>query len=159
MSAAVATVINIVGDFVFVFGLPPLPAMGPAWIAFASALAAMAAIAVNLYFLKIRRGRQFYSGPWRLARETVIRVAGISWPVVAVQAAWNIGTVIIFAILGRLGESGTVALRDDGSAAPEVEVFGRHPQNAPDVGLQVQCSVSCLFHKERRFPGTSSFSS
>jgi len=104
-------VVNIVLDFCLVFGIGPFPRLGYAGIAFSTAIATISGTAVNLLFLaKSPRWRAVYRRPFALSLETVKTILGIGWPAAFLQIAWNLTSIVLYNILGRLQESSIVAL-------------------------------------------------
>ncbi len=106
----VVTVINIAGDFGFVFGIPPLPRLGYPGIALATAISVTAGMFLNLFLLYASRWKRLYDGSWRPAPATIRRIFDLGWPAAMLQIAWNAGSIVVYNILGRLGEASITAL-------------------------------------------------
>ena len=100
-------VLNLIGDFALAFGVGPVPAFGATGIAMATAGASLAGAAFSGAILA---GQGLISGPasWRLDRGFCRRLARLAWPVGVLQMGWNLGTLVLYAVLGRLG-AGAVA--------------------------------------------------
>ena len=106
----IVSIINIVGDFVLVFGLHPFPGMGYIGIAASTAISVTAGMFLNLLLLRAGRWRSFYSGPWHMSGETIRKVVRFGWPAALLQIAWNAGTIVLYHILSRLGQGRITAL-------------------------------------------------
>jgi len=106
----IVSVINIIGNFVLVFGMGPFAGMGFTGIALASAVAVTAGSAANLVLLFFSDWKPLYSGPWTLHFETIRQIIRLGWPAGLLQIAWNAGSIVLYNILGRLGEASITAL-------------------------------------------------
>lgn len=106
----IVSVINIIGDFVLVFGLSPFPKMGYIGIAISTAVSVTAGMIINLLLLKGGRWRLFSSGPWSASWDAIRKIAAFGWPAALLQVAWNAGTIVLYQILGSLGSGNIVAL-------------------------------------------------
>ena len=49
-------------------------------------------------------------GAWGLLPETIRQIVRLGWPAAMLQIAWNAGTIVLYNILGRLGEASITAL-------------------------------------------------
>jgi putative MATE family efflux protein len=67
-------------------------------------------MAINLVLLSRTRWRVIYRGPWAFLPETIRLIFRLGWPAAALQIAWNAGTIILYNILGRLGDASITAL-------------------------------------------------
>jgi putative MATE family efflux protein len=103
------SLINIIGDFVLVFGISPFPKMGYSGIALSTAVSVTAGMLINLWFLSRGLWKPFYKGAWSVVGETVYKIMKIGWPAALLQIAWNAGTIVLYNILGRM-ENNIVAL-------------------------------------------------
>ncbi|HYA14629.1 MAG TPA: MATE family efflux transporter [Syntrophales bacterium] len=102
---------NIALDFLLVFGIFPFPRIGYPGIALATAISTILGTVTNLVFLWFsRRWRPVYANPGTLSLETIKIIFNIGWPAAFLQIAWNMASIILFNILGRLKESSIVAL-------------------------------------------------
>lgn len=106
----IVSVLNIVGNFVLVFGIGPFHGWGYAGIALASAAAVTAGTLVNLALLFFSVWRPLYAGPWTLHPGTIRQIVRLGWPAGLLQIAWNAGSIVLYNILGRLGEASITAL-------------------------------------------------
>jgi putative MATE family efflux protein len=102
--------VNVIGDFVLVFGLWGAPVLGYAGIAVATAVSVTLGMGINLALLVRTRWRGVYRGAWGLLPETIRQIVRLGWPAAMLQIAWNAGTIVLYNILGRLGEASITAL-------------------------------------------------
>jgi len=104
-------VVNILLDFLLVFGLSPIPGFGYAGIALATALATILGTALNLLFFRSsQRWRPVYAAPRSLYPDTIKTIMKIGWPAALLQITWNVTSLIVYNILGRLKESSIAAI-------------------------------------------------
>lgn len=103
-------VVNTLLDFALVFGIFPFPKLGYMGIAYATAFSVTAGTALNLFFFSTGRWKSFYKGPWNISVETIKKILGLGWPAAMLQISWNAGTIVLYNILGRLGDAGVTAL-------------------------------------------------
>jgi MATE family multidrug resistance protein len=101
---------NIIGDFALVFGWFPFPRMGYPGIAVATAVSVTLGMGINLVLFSRSRWRSIYTGSWALSSEMISKIVDIGWPAAMLQIAWNAGTIILYNILGRLGEASITAM-------------------------------------------------
>ncbi len=106
----IVSIINIVGDFVLVFGLFLFPQMGYIGIAISTAASITAGMVINLWLFTVGWWRSLYRLPWSLSSETVLKIIRLGWPAAMLQIAWNAGTIVLYNILGRLGQASIPAL-------------------------------------------------
>ncbi len=99
-------VFNVIGDFTLVFGAGPIPPLGYPGIALSTAASAVLGMAVNLVLLYGTGWREVFLGPRRLSRRILGAVASVAWPAALLQIAWNTGSLVVFHLLGRLGDAG-----------------------------------------------------
>lgn len=99
-AAAVAAVLNVLGNFGLAFGLAGLPALGPAGVAAATGLSLLAGAAFSLAGLAVDGTLR---GSWRPDLSVARRLVGLAWPAGLLQVGWHLGTLVLYAILGRLG--------------------------------------------------------
>ncbi len=102
--------VNIIGNFVLVFGIPPFPKMGYIGIALSTALAVTAGMIINFILFAFSRWRAIYKAPAEVSGETIKKIISLSWPAALLQAAWNAGSILLYNILGRLGSISITAL-------------------------------------------------
>jgi putative MATE family efflux protein len=101
---------NVIGDFVLVFGLFSLPEMGYAGIALATALSVAAGMLINLLFFLKKPWRGIYRTPWSFISPTILKIVSLGWPAALLQIGWNAGSIVLYNILGRLGDKSITAL-------------------------------------------------
>lgn len=106
----IVSAINVLGDFVLVFGLFSLPRMGYAGIAVATAFSVSVGMVINLFLFSTHRWKHLYKRPWTMAIATVRQIIALGWPAALLQIAWNAGSIVLYNILGRLGETSISAL-------------------------------------------------
>jgi MATE family multidrug resistance protein len=106
----VFSAVNIMGDFALVFGIPPFPRLGYPGIALATAIAATISMGINFIFFSLPRWRALYGRPWTISARAMKTIANLGWPAGLLQIAWNAGSIVLYNILGRLGDASIVAL-------------------------------------------------
>jgi MATE family multidrug resistance protein len=106
----VVSTINVIGDFGLVFGIPPFPRLGYPGIALATAISATIGMSMNLVLFSLHRWKVLYRSSWTISVSTLKKIAGLSWPAALLQIAWNAGSIVLYNILGRLGDASIVAL-------------------------------------------------
>jgi multidrug resistance protein, MATE family len=104
------SLVNIIGDFVLVFGMEPFPEMGYRGIAYSTASSVAAGMLITAALLATKRWRGVYTEPWQVSVPTIARIVDIGWPSVFLQVAWQAGTIALYNILSRLGEGTVTAL-------------------------------------------------
>jgi MATE family multidrug resistance protein len=102
--------INVIGDFGLVFGIFPFPRMGYPGIALATAISASIGMGINLVFFRSRPWKPIYTSFWNISSATIRKITKLSWPSALLMIAWNAGTIVLYNILGRLGDAGITAL-------------------------------------------------
>jgi MATE family multidrug resistance protein len=104
------SLVNIIGDFVLVFGIPPFPEMGYRGIAYSTASSFAAGMFISVALLATKPWRGVFTEPWRVSFPTIARIVDIGWPSVFLQVAWQAGSIVLYNILSRLGEGSVTAL-------------------------------------------------
>jgi putative MATE family efflux protein len=107
---SLVSVVNIAGNFVLVFGIPPFPGMGYTGIAVATALSVTAGMTANFILFARSRWKAIYRAPAALSGKVISRIISLSWPAALLQIAWNAGSIVLYNILGRLGSVSITAL-------------------------------------------------
>lgn len=102
--------LNIIGDFVLVFGYPPIPALGYPGIALSGAVSVTAGTIACLLMFASTRWRGIYRDSWRLSFDTIKAISRIGWPAALLQMSWNFATILIYNILGHLKGENIAAL-------------------------------------------------
>jgi putative MATE family efflux protein len=110
MTMLLVSALNVIGDFVFVFGLFSFPEMGYAGIALSTALSVSAGMIINLLFFLKKPWHRIYSPPWSFVSTTILKIVKLGWPAALLQIGWNAGSIVLYNILGRLGEKSITAL-------------------------------------------------
>ncbi len=110
LTMLVVSTLNVIGDFVFVFGLFSFPEMGYAGIALSTALSVSAGMIINLLFFLKKHWRRIYRPPWSFISPTILKIVNLGWPAALLQIGWNAGSIVLYNILGRLGEDSITAL-------------------------------------------------
>jgi MATE family multidrug resistance protein len=108
---AVAHVVNIVGDYLLIFGKGPFPALGvegAAWAtSFANLLAAV--LFVGRTYTPTMRARYALLEEWRARREQIVRLLRVGFPI-AVHFFLDMGSFLVFsAYIGRMGTESLAA--------------------------------------------------
>ncbi len=110
INSAVAATLNVLGDLVLGFGYGPIPALGFRGIAWSSATASTVGMALNLFWVS--------HGPNGLSWSRIIRPMGpclknlikLGVPTALQQTAWNLGTLVVYFLVGRLAIGEITAL-------------------------------------------------
>ena len=110
MTMLIVSTLNVIGDFVFVFGLFSFPEMGYAGIALSTALSVSAGMIINLMFFLKNPWQRIYRPPWSFISPTILKIVKLGWPAALLQIGWNAGSIVLYNILGRLEEKSITAL-------------------------------------------------
>jgi multidrug resistance protein, MATE family len=102
--------INIIGDFILVFGAFTFPGMGYMGIAVSTTLSMATGMILTFVFFRYDHWESLYSVPWTIGTGTLIKIARLGWPAAILQIAWSAGSIVLYTILGRLGEESVTAL-------------------------------------------------
>lgn len=106
----VLSIVNIALDFLLVLGIPPFPKLGYAGIAVSTVFATLLGTLINLVFLGASsKWRAVYANPRGISWNTIRAIFNIGWPAGFLQVAWNLASLVLYNILGRL-ESNITAL-------------------------------------------------
>ncbi len=104
------SLINIFGDFLLVLGIASFQGMGYMGIAIATASSVFAGMAINLLLFTLGWWRGIYSRPYSLSLGAVRRIIKVGWPAAMLQVAWSAGYILLYNILGRLGDRSITAI-------------------------------------------------
>jgi MATE family multidrug resistance protein len=104
------SVLNMIGDFGLVFGIFPFPKIGFPGIALATAVSTAVGMGLNLVFLSSEQWKPVYARPWTIPLARIKTIVNLAWPAALLMIAWNAGSIVLYNILGRLGEASIVAL-------------------------------------------------
>jgi putative MATE family efflux protein len=111
VSMLVLRLVNIALDFFLVLGISPFPKLGYPGIAWSTVSATLLGTVLNLIFLGTsHRWRSIYSRRESISWKSVVSIFKIAWPAAFLQIAWNLASLTLYGILGRLKESSIVAL-------------------------------------------------
>jgi len=106
----IVSIINIAGDFMLVFGTYPFPAMGYQGIAVATSASVAGGLLVSLHLLRRSRWSRIYEGAWTFSVAIVGKIMHVAWPAAVLQIAWGAGTILLYTILGKLGDASITAM-------------------------------------------------
>ncbi|GAB4486110.1 MAG: MATE family efflux transporter [Thermodesulfovibrionales bacterium] len=109
ISMTLVSAVNIAANFVLVFGAGPVPALGYPGIALAAAASFVCGAVLNLVLLAAGRWRPLFRRPFSISARTIRAIARIGWPAGLLQIAWSAGTLVLYAVLARLGETEGIA--------------------------------------------------
>ena len=107
---ALVSALNIAGDFILVFGYPPLPRLGYPGIALAGAFSVTAGTVACLAMFASGHWVSLYKGGWQFSLDTICAVSQIGWPAALLQMSWNFATIIIYNILSHLKFENIISL-------------------------------------------------
>ncbi|MEW6570014.1 MAG: MATE family efflux transporter [Nitrospirota bacterium] len=110
LSMFLVSLINVIGDFVLVFGIFPFPRLGYIGIAVSTAISVAIGTSVNLIFFSVMRWRSLYSRPLKISTAKIKKIISLGWPAALLQIAWNAGSIILYNILARLGQESIAAM-------------------------------------------------
>ncbi|HTZ18406.1 MAG TPA: MATE family efflux transporter [Dissulfurispiraceae bacterium] len=110
LTMTIVSMINIILNFLLVFGVSPFPKLGYIGIAVASAVSVTVGTLMNLLFFRFGSWAGIYKRPWTLSGEIIKKTLSISWPAALLQIAWNAGSIILYNVLSRLGDASITAL-------------------------------------------------
>ena len=111
LAMLVLSISNIALDFFLVFGIAPFPAFGYRGIALSTTFSTLLGTIIILIFLGLsHQWRGVYARPRAISPGTIRAIFRIGWPAAFLQIAWNLASIILYNILGRLKESSIVAL-------------------------------------------------
>ncbi|MCX5873089.1 MAG: MATE family efflux transporter [Deltaproteobacteria bacterium] len=110
LNSCAASILNVIGDFVLVFGWGPIPALGYEGIAWSTAFATTLGMCLNLFII--------FTGPFRITPASIGRPLGkciknlvkLGVPTALQQTAWNAGTLVVYFLITRLEGSQVTAL-------------------------------------------------
>jgi putative MATE family efflux protein len=91
----IVSLINIIGNFVLVFGIFPFPEMGYIGIAISSAISVTIGMVMNLFFFVTGLWISIYKRPWSIAADMIKKIIKLGWPAALLQIAWNATCAII----------------------------------------------------------------
>lgn len=98
----IVTVVNIVGDYVLIFGIGPFPRLGVTGAAIAVAGSRVVGLVASLVWLMRSPLRDALSRPWTPHFEWMARILKISGPAVLQGLLFSINFTALLAAIGRL---------------------------------------------------------
>jgi putative MATE family efflux protein len=110
LTMVLVSVLNVAAVFALVFGLFSFPGLGYRGIALATALSVAAGMVVNLCQFTTGRWRSIYAAEHGLSLQTIRQIVSLGWPAALLQIAWNAGSIVLYTILSRLGDTSITAL-------------------------------------------------
>ena len=102
MNGAVAAVANVAGSLILGLGWGPITGMGFRGIAWASAIATTLGMALNLYHVARGPGRVCWESLTHPFMPCLRNLVKLGWPSVLQQMAWNVGTLVVYFLVGQL---------------------------------------------------------
>jgi putative MATE family efflux protein len=104
------SVINIILDFILVFGLFSFQGIGYIGIALSTAIAMSTGMIICIVLFKKSRWKNIFAGKWHLSSKLISRLYFLSWPAAFLQISWNTGNIVLYNILSRLQEESITAM-------------------------------------------------
>ena len=104
------SVINIVLNFLLVFGLSSFQGFGYKGIALSTAAAMSAGTIICLMLFRKSRWKNISSGSWHVSADLVRKIVILSWPAALIQISWNAGGIVLYNILSHLREGSISAM-------------------------------------------------
>ncbi len=101
-NSCIASMSNVAGNFILGFGWGPIPALGYAGIAWATAIGTTLGMVLNMYHI--------FRGPYRIRLSRLRRpmfscirnLVKLGVPSALQQTAWNAGTLVVYFLVARL---------------------------------------------------------
>jgi multidrug resistance protein, MATE family len=109
-NSCIAAIVNILGDFAFSFGWGPIPAMGYRGIALGTACATTLGMFLNLSYMFYGPERAAIIGFFRIRYRCIRNLIKLGVPSVLQQMAWNLGTLVVYFLAGKLAGGQITAL-------------------------------------------------
>jgi len=110
VAMSIISMINIVLNFILVFGIGLFPGMGYRGIALSTALAMSAGTVICFVLFRRSMWKDIFSGMRGVSADLVRRIVSLSWPAALTQISWNAGNIVLYNILGHLEEGGITAM-------------------------------------------------
>ena len=110
MAMFLSSVMNIVLDFLLVFGVFSFQGIGYRGIALSTALSMCAGMIICVILFRKSRWGNIFSGAWHVSSDLIRRIFLLSWPAAVLQVAWSAGSIVLYNILGRLQEGSITAM-------------------------------------------------
>jgi putative MATE family efflux protein len=96
------TLVNIVGDYVLIFGIGPFPKMGVSGAAVAVAISRMVGVWLSIRWLLRSSLRDSLSRPWTPHWQWMTRILNIAWPAIVQGLMFSLGFTAFLSVIGRL---------------------------------------------------------
>ena len=97
-----ASLINVIGDLVLSFGWGPVPAFGYIGIAWATAVGTTFGMVLNLVHVFRGYGRITAHSLLNPISPCIMNLLKLGIPTVLQQTAWNVGTLVVYFLIGKL---------------------------------------------------------
>ena len=110
LAMSVISLINIVLNFLLVFGIFSFPGLGYRGIALSTAIAMTAGTIICFFLFRQSMWNNIFSGTWRVSADLLRRIYFLSWPAALIQISWNAGNIVLYNILGHLGSESITAM-------------------------------------------------
>ncbi len=109
-NAFIAAIFNIGGDFVLAFGYGPFPEMGFRGIAWSTMVSTVLGAGLNMFYMfrgPLRINLKMITNPATRCLKNLIKL-GV--PTAIQQTSWNVGTLVVYFLVGSLQKDEIVAL-------------------------------------------------
>jgi MATE family multidrug resistance protein len=136
LAMSVISLINIVLNFLLVFGIFSFPGLGYRGIALSTAAAMSAGTVICFVLFRRSMWNNIFSGMWRVSADLVRRIFVLSWPAALMQISWNAGNIVLYNILGHL-ESGSITAMAALTNGLRIEAFIYLPVFALNMAASV----------------------
>ncbi len=110
LNSFVASSTNVVGDIVLTFGWGPFPALGYLGIAWATAIGTTVGMTLNLFHALRGPNRIIISSVLDPIIPCIKNLLRLGIPTVLQQTAWNVGTLVVYFLVGNLRDGQIRAL-------------------------------------------------
>lgn len=104
------SLLNIILDFLLVFGFLSFKGFGYRGLALAAAISMTAGTVICFVLLRKSRWKKIFSGTWHVSAGLIKRIAVLSWPAAMIQISWSAANIIIYNILSRLNDVSITAM-------------------------------------------------
>jgi putative MATE family efflux protein len=98
----VVTLVNIVGDYVLIFGIGPFPKMGVDGAAVAVAISRLVGVGLSIWWLTKSSLRDSLRPPFAPHWEWISRILNIAWPAILQGLMFSLGFTAFLAVIGKL---------------------------------------------------------
>ncbi len=110
VNSFVASLLNVVGDLVLAFGYGPIPGMGYVGIAWATAISTTVGMFLNLIFAMRGTYAISFESVFRPLTPCLKNLLKLGIPTVLQQTSWNVGTLIVYHLVGNIKTGEITAL-------------------------------------------------